>query len=73
MKKAKQFLALTLSAALAAGMMAGCAQAPAKSTAASTAPASSAAAAEPIKVSVAIWGADEGLSDPNDPILKKIE
>ena len=26
-----------------------------------------------VEVSVAIWGADDGLADPNDPILKRIE
>lgn len=25
------------------------------------------------EVSVAIWGADDGLADPNDPIFKRIE
>lgn len=76
MKKAKQLLALTLSAALAASVLTGCGGAASSSTPAGTPagdPASTPAATEPVEISIAIWGADEGLADPNDPIRRQIE
>ncbi len=71
MKKAKRFTALVLSTLMAAGIFTGCG-APASSDV-SPSGSGSASSSSPIEVSVAIWGADDGLADPNDPILKKIE
>ncbi len=79
MKKAKRFLALTLTAAMALGMLAGCGGSGGDET---TAPQTSAvetggaAATEPqekVEISIAIWGAEDGLANPDDPVLKKIE
>lgn len=81
MKKAKRLAALALSILMTAGLLAGCG-APAETgdsggtpdtPAAPGTPVSTEQAQAPIEVSVAIWGADDGLADPNDPILKKIE
>lgn len=76
MKKAKRVSALALSAVMAAGLFAGCGSSPSSSPAPSTGSGAASDAkqsASPIEVSVAIWGADDGLSNPDDPILKKIE
>lgn len=80
MKKAKRFLALTLTAAMTLGMLAGCGGSGGDET---TAPQTSAveiggaaAATEPqekVEISIAIWGAEDGLANPDDPVLKKIE
>ena len=75
MKKAKRFAALALSTLMAAGLFAGCG-APASGSAPTSgtgAVSSSQQESAPVEVSVAIWGADDGLADPNDPILKRIE
>ena len=71
MKKAKRFTALVLSTLMAAGIFTGCGT-PVSSDV-SPSGSGSASSSSPIEVSVAIWGADDGLADPNDPILKKIE
>lgn len=73
MKKAKRILALGLAAAMAAGVLAGCAKAPVSSQGGASTPAGDPAAAQPVEVTIAIWGAEDGLSNPDDPILKKIE
>lgn len=76
MKKAKRVSALALSAVMAAGLFAGCGSSPSSSPAPSTdsgAASDAKQSASPIEVSVAIWGADDGLSNPDDPILKKLE
>ena len=75
MKKAKRFAALALSTLMAAGLFAGCG-APASGSAPASGTgtvSSSQQESAPVEVSVAIWGADDGLADPNDPILKRIE
>lgn len=79
MKKTKRILALSLSLALAAGMLVGCGGTKTSSTAAG-ASASGADASEaagtgsaPIEVSIAIWGAEDALRDPDDVILKTLE
>ena len=71
MKKAKRFTALVLSTLMAAGIFTGCG-APVSSDV-SPSGSGSTSSSSPIEVSVAIWGADDGLADPNDPILQKIE
>lgn len=86
MKKRKQILAMVLSTAMAAGMLAGCGRAEetaveqkeikaAEQTDNSTdkEPENAEAVAEPVEVSVAIWGAEDGLANPDDPILKQLE
>ena len=86
MKKRKQILAMVLSTAMAAGMLAGCGGAEetaveqketkaAEQTDNSTdkEPENAEAVAEPVEVSVAIWGAEDGLANPDDPILKQLE
>lgn len=76
MKKAKRVSALALSAVMAAGLFAGCGSSPSSSPAPSTGSGAASDAKQsvsPIEVSVAIWGADDGLSNPDDPILKKLE
>lgn len=82
MKKAKRFLALTLSLVLAMGLLAGCGgtsepaatEAPKTTTAApADAQETKAPAAEPVEITIAIWGAEDGLANPDDPILKQIE
>lgn len=82
MKKAKRFLALTLSLVLAMGLLAGCGgtsepaatEAPKTTTAApADALETKAPAAEPVEITIAIWGAEDGLANPDDPILKQIE
>lgn len=80
MKKAKRIPALALSALMATSLLVGCGGAPASSSvttddtgAVSTASSTAQQENTPVDISIAIWGADEGLSDPNDPILKGIE
>ena len=75
MKKAKRFAALALSTLMAAGLFAGCGAPASGSAPASGTGAVSSSQQESawVEVSVAIWGADDGLADPNDPILKRIE
>ncbi|WP_418667754.1 extracellular solute-binding protein [Allofournierella sp.] len=75
MKKANRFLALGLSVAMAAGLLAGCGGAgptPAGS-AADPASGTDAGSKAPVEVSIAIWGVEEALSNPDDPVLKQIE
>lgn len=85
----KRCMAIALGSAMAAGVLTGCGQtkAPAgnqsaESTAAPTttaaadskaAPDAAPANAETVEVTIAIWGAEDGLSNPDDPILKQIE
>ena len=75
MKKAKRIVALALSAVMAAGLLAGCGgTAPSSISASGTgADASEQQGSELVEVSIAIWGAEDGLADPDDPILKKLE
>lgn len=83
MKNAKRFLALTLSLVLAVSLLAGCggtaapAQTAAPQAAAPAAPADqqeqTQPAPKPVEISIAIWGAEDGLANPDDPILKQIE
>ena len=83
MKNAKRFLALTLSLVLAVSLLAGCggteapAQTAAPQAAAPAAPADQQEqpqpAPKPVEISIAIWGAEDGLANPDDPILKQIE
>lgn len=75
MKKAKRIVALALSAVMAAGLLAGCGgTAPSSISASGTgADASEQQGNELVEVSIAIWGAEDGLADPDDPILKKLE
>ena len=84
MKATRRILTLTLSLVLLLGLFAGCAK---KTAAPVTEPAketvktdtateekeTEAPKAEPIEVSVAIWGVEDALTDPNDPILQKIQ
>lgn len=83
-KMAKRFLALAMGTVMAAGVLTGCGktpQKPADSPNTGT-PAVSAqeqekqenqGTAEPVEVTIAIWGAEDGLSNQEDPIYKKIE
>ena len=75
MKKAKRIVALALSAVMAAGLLAGCGgTAPSSISASGTgADASEQQGNELVEVSIAIWGAEDGLADPDDPILEKLE
>lgn len=83
MKNAKRFLALTLSLVLAVSLLAGCggtaapAQTAAPQASAPAAPADqqeqTQPAPKPVEISIAIWGAEDGLANPDDPILKQIE
>lgn len=85
MKKAKRFLALTLSLVLALGLLSGCGgnSAPAETAAPQAAETPAAPeekptekpeeAVKPVEITVAIWGAEDGLANPDDPILKQIE
>lgn len=85
MKKRKQMLSLVLSGALLAGMLTGCGsakepdampgskEAALGNEAADSSESEKEAAGETIEVSVAIWGAEDGLANPDDPILKQIE
>ncbi len=72
MKKSKRLLAMTLALVMAAGTLAGCG---AKASSADTVSAAAAEkTAEPVEVTVAIWGAEEGLAAPeNASILKALE
>ena len=84
MKKHKRLLAAFLGMTMAVSMLAGCGKtsdgdkqagktdSTVKSSTAAGSKMSTAATA-PVDVTVAIWGADDGLSDSNDPILKKLE
>ena len=60
---------------MAAGLLAGCGgTAPSSISASGTgADASEQQGNELVEVSIAIWGAEDGLADPDDPILKKLE
>lgn len=85
MKSTKRILALALSLIMLMGVLAGCAS---EKTASPATEAKKAEAAqstqaeekpteeekeEPIEVSIAIWGIEDALTDPNDPVLQKIE
>lgn len=75
MKKANRFLALGLSVAMAAGLLAGCGGAGSTPAGSAADPASGtdAGSKAPVEVSIAIWGVEEALSNPDDPVLKQIE
>ena len=86
MRKHKRLLAAFLGMTMAASMLAGCGNGgnnnkPAEKSgktveSAATSNSKSSASTEsakPVDVTVAIWGVDDGLSDPNDPILKTLE
>ena len=89
MKKMKKLTAVLMAVTMAAGLLAGCggqtgAGAPAETGKAPEASEAGAAAAEtteavsagaePVEVTIAIWGAEDGLSGgENDPIYKTIE
>lgn len=68
MKKSKQALSLLLALALAASTFAGCGAKPASQDV------SAAQQGKPVEVTIAIWGAEEGLADPaSASILKELE
>ncbi len=86
MEKRKQILALVLSTAMAAGMLTGCGgtdetakqqeeikTAEQKDDSVKEEAGDAEAPAEMVEVSVAIWGAEDGLANPDDPILKQLE
>lgn len=79
MKKATRLLAMALSILLVCGMFAGCggtAPQP-EPTPKQEAPTQQAVPAEkaqePVEISIAIWGVEDALANPNDPILKQLE
>ncbi len=69
MKKAKRILALALSLVMTVGILTSCGEKPAKVNE----PTSQAetAKSEPIEVSIAIWGAEDGLSGGKDDAIYK--
>lgn len=76
----KRYLAFALGSVMAAGVLTGCGQTKepagsqsAGSTAAPITESAADSAAQTVDVTVAIWGAEDGLSNPDDPILKQIE
>lgn len=86
MEKRKQILALVLSTAMAAGMLTGCGgtdetakqqeeikTAEQKDDSVKEEAGDAEAPAEMVEVSVTIWGAEDGLANPDDPILKQLE
>lgn len=85
MRKMKKLTASLLAVTVAAGLLAGCGgqsgttapaaeSAPAEEAASKTAEEPAPAAAEPVEVTIAIWGAEDGFSGgENDPIYKTIE
>ena len=87
MKKTTRFLALALSVLMLLGALAGCAasttepentpaqdSAKTEQTAQTETTDNTAEPAEaPVEVSIAIWGAEDALANPDDPILKQLE
>lgn len=87
MKKSHKFLAILLCLGMSVGMFTGCGKG--SSSTSSETPAvttdgkngksdvsskgDATEKAKPVEVSIAIWGVEEALSDPDDPILKQIE
>lgn len=67
MKKTRKCVAMALSILMAAGVLVGC-----KATLGENRESASNTDG-PIEVTVAIWGAEDGLSNPDDALLKKIE
>lgn len=84
-KTVKRFLALALSTAMAVSALTGCGQknetkgdqsvktSSASEAEATTGEAEATASSDSVEITVAIWGAEDGLANPEDPILKKIE
>lgn len=83
-KIAKRFLALAMGTVMAAGVLTGCGKTPPKPADSPNTgtPAVSTqeqekqenqGTAEPVEVTIAIWGAEDGLSNQEDPIYKRIE
>lgn len=84
-KTVKRFLALVLSTAMAASALTGCGQknetkgdqsvktSSASEAETTTGEAEGSASTDSVEITVAIWGAEDGLANPEDPILKKIE
>lgn len=84
-KTVKRFLALALSTAMAVSAFTGCGQknetkgdqsvktSSASEAEATTGEAEATASSDSVEITVAIWGAEDGLANPEDPILKKIE
>lgn len=84
-KTVKRFLALALSTAMAASAFTGCGQknkaegdqsektSSASEAETTTGEAEETVSADSIEITVAIWGAEDGLANPEDPILKQIE
>lgn len=84
-KTVKRFLALALSTAMAASALTGCGQknkaegdqsektSSASEAETTTGEAEETVSADSIEITVAIWGAEDGLANPEDPILKQIE
>ncbi|WP_312642658.1 extracellular solute-binding protein [Hydrogenoanaerobacterium sp.] len=79
MKKTTRVLSLAMALVLSVGMLTGCGGKPVSSTPAAgeAGSESSAAVAEsskPVEISIAIWGAEDGLSGgENDKVLKTLE
>lgn len=87
MKKTTRFLALALSVLMLLGALAGCAASttePENTPAQDSAKTEQTAQTEttdnttepaeaPVEVSIAIWGAEDALANPDDPILKQLE
>ncbi len=65
MKMSKRLVATVLSTAMATGLILGNSKISSMRL--------SAEEKKPVEISIAIWGADAGLSNPDDPILKQIE
>lgn len=84
-KTVKRFLALALSTAMAVSAFTGCGQknetkgdqsiktSSASEGEATTGEAKATASSDSVEITVAIWGAEDGLANQEDPILKKIE
>lgn len=68
--KRKRLIALLMAAVTVSASFVGCGEKEEKSNGETTTKEES--SGEPIEVSIAIWGAEDGLSDPNDPIYKKL-
>lgn len=84
MKKTNKVLAIALSVVLSLSMLSGCGKDSSSTTSNVPTPTTATNAdvtskdnttekVKPIEVSIAIWGVEEALSNPDDPILKIIE
>lgn len=68
--KRKRLIALLMAAVTVSASLVGCGEKDNKSNGETAT--KEEGSGEPIEVSIAIWGAEDGLSDPNDPIYKKL-